>query len=128
MFAHPAFGDQLLKHFPPRRHAAIAVGEIRLLRPVAKFGPLLNKQFDMVRMVAEECQIRPNRVGHALQRIGVGRNAGIDKLARALHPAIRRREKQLFLAGEIAIDRPLGDIEGRGDVFHVGVAVSMLGK
>ena len=60
--------------------------------------------------------------------VGVGRQAGLDRLQHPRLLALQKRLEELLLAGEAGVDDRLGDPGGAGHRLHRGPLVSMLQK
>lgn len=52
----------------------------------------------------------------------------IDLLAELSHRPVGDGEEEFLFAGEIAIERPLADVEGLGEELRVGFRVAVFGK
>ena len=93
-----------------------------------KFARLLDQQLDVLRMILEELQVRPNASGDAVDRILClfgGLRHGTLHLS---HSGIDTGVKQLFFAGEVEIQRSLGNAQPRGDPLHFAGRVAELSK
>ena len=127
-FAKPSSGNQVGIHLPPLPAVLLAVLEVSLLLAVAELSPLLDQQLDILRMIAEKRQVGVDRGRDPLERVGDRLIAGLHRLPQPIHSPRDGFEKQVFLAGKIAIDRPFADLEGVGNELHFGVLIAVLGE
>ena len=79
-------------------------------------------------MLGEEGQIGVDAAADPFQRLLDAGDGGIDLLAELSHRPVGDGQEKFLLAGEIAVERPLADVEGLGQQLRVGFRVAVFGK
>ena len=105
-----------------------AMLDVGWLLAVLEESPFVNQQFAQLRMDGEECQIGSYHLGDPLGRIFDRGHASVDILAELPHAPIGGRQKELALAGKIAIEGAFPNAQLIGQLLGVGIGVAMLGK
>ena len=125
---HLAVGDQVAVQGLPAFQVRLAIFVEGRLLAILELGPLLDQQLDEIGVLRHERQEGAHGHGDALQRVLDVGNGGVDGLAHLPHDAVDGGEEKLFLAGEIAVDRALADLQLVGQHLRIGLCETVAGE
>ena len=95
---------------------------------VPELGPLLDQQLHVFRMRREERQKGHDAPGYLLQTVLDPGDARQDLLLHLSHHPIRRGQEKIALAGKMAVDRSLAELEPSGQHLRDCIGKPVLGK
>jgi hypothetical protein len=82
----------------------------------------------VLRVLGEEGQVRSDGASDPIERVGRAFLRRANGLLQLSHPVIDAGEKQFLFAGEVQIDRSLGNPQTRRDAIHVAVGIAQLSE